>query len=791
MQQKAIIKVKGKELLKKETFDYKIFEITPSRFIESGKALESILDTMTAIYEPRMKYDYLNKSLIINQPSPFYYEILYSDKTIRFNYIIPDKFSKILTNKIDKIFRVATVKEREDYFNDFVGKYYCSFQQKKHFMFSLNSDYRENNLLDNLMSILNNIQEDDKVLLQIGIVPLNDSWKEEWGKANIKHKNGEELVVHTSPVEFVFDNLFKTSESLLDIFDIIAGVNKKETDKFNKNAKQIDRWSSNFYHNSHMTNQKINFNGYETQIRIYSTNEARTRYYGKLLDAAFKILDADQELELGKIKHHKNKGREFDVQFQKQIFSTKELSHFLKLPDRRMQLDYKENLKAIEVTENVIPKELQNGQILIGDTTYKGQKISAYWNTKDYAMATQHKVIVGLQRTGKTSYIKNYAIDAIKAGHSVFILDTIKICETANDVRDFLPVEFHDKIIVLDYSNLDYLLPLAWNELLDVNTTNTREKMMVSSQIAGNLESFIESVAGMTQEDKLSPRMKKFLACSAKLVLSQPNSTIKDVLDVLQEKDIRDEFIQKSGLPENNVIVQELRRLDDKNGGTNYSLISGISDRYSIMTNDYTMETLLSTKPNPEINFKYWADNGYCVLIKLSDLKFDRRSLRPLVSFLYSKIWLSMLARGEQEQPKVTHVILDEIHNFPEVTNMLRTTCRESAKFGLSYVFTNHMLTDLRGLLPAIKSSGSNFMLFKTTKENLKMLEEELMLGGVSIEEAMETKPFHSINIVNFNREYCVFNGKVPDPVDKRYRKHDRNYLDLQCSKKYGVKWEE
>jgi hypothetical protein len=205
-----------------------------------------------------------------------------------------------------------------------------------------------------------------------------------------------------------------------------------------------------------MTTQKVTFNGYLTQIRFYSTNEVMTRYYGKLFEAAFKILDANQELELLKIKLHKEKQRRFNNQVTKQIFSTKELANFFRLPDRRMQLDYKDNLKAIEVTENILPKELQNGQIPIGTASYKGHPIVSYWNTKDYAMATMHKVLVGLQRTGKTTYIKRFAIEAMKAGHSVFILDTIKMCETANDVRDFLPVEFHDKIVVLDYGNLDY-----------------------------------------------------------------------------------------------------------------------------------------------------------------------------------------------------------------------------------------------------------------------------------------------------------------------------------------------
>jgi len=506
------------------------------------------------------------------------------------------------------------------------------------------------------------------------------------------------------------------------------------------------------------------------------------------------MLDADQEIEMGKIKQHKSKERVFESKFSKQIWSAKEIAHMFRLPDRRMQMDYKDSLQSIINVETPIPKELQDSkQIEIGKATYKGTEIPVYWNTKDYAMATQHKVIIGLQRTGKSSYIKNYAIQAMQAGHSVFVIDSIKMCEVASDIRDFLPEEFKDKIIVLDYSNLDFLLPLSWNELLNSKSNSARQKMMISSQISGNLESFIETVGGNGVEDKLSPRMRKFLSAASKLVLSQEGSSLKDVLDVLIEKEIRDEFIEKSGLDESNSMVQELRRLDDpKTGGTNYSLVSGISDRYSILLNDYIMEQLLSVKPNPEIDFKYWSDNGFCVLIKVSDLKFDRRSLRPLVSFLYSKLWLSILSRGQQEQPRITHCILDEVHNFPEVCNMLRSTCRESAKYGLSYIFTNHMLTDLKSLLPAIKSSGASFMLFKTTKENYRMLEQELAEGEVTIEEALaNTKKFHSINIVNYDRQYSVFTTKAPDLLDKRYTRYDRSYLDVECSKKYGTPFED
>ena len=79
----------------------------------------------------------------------------------------------------------------------------------------------------------------------------------------------------------------------------------------------------------------------------------------------------------------------------------------------------------------------------------------------------------------------------------------LKCARLQNDVRDFLPPEYADKLIVLDFGNLDYLIPLAWNELIDANKTiSTRDRMMIASHISGNLEAFIDSISGSGEEGK-------------------------------------------------------------------------------------------------------------------------------------------------------------------------------------------------------------------------------------------------------------------------------------------------
>lgn len=774
-------------LIQREECHYKVYEIVPNRFIETGKTVEEILMTMSSLKDPNIRIK--DRILNIIPTTPFYYEIYYEGRKIHFNYVVPDKYEKILINKIDKVYRIATIKEVKDYFNMFKDKYYCKFEYKKHFLFSLNADYRENGLLEGLLSVLNNIEEKDRLLLQIGIIPLNDTWKEQWRYAYRQYRDGKNMDAHPNFFILLFDKIFEEGNKLMDIFQTAVG--NKNT-KGRGNTDFFDLRRVEWYRARNMTMNKINYKGFLVQIKLFCNNDTNLYYYAKMLDGVFRVLDSDQELVMGKIKKNKYPNRRFDNQVSKNIFSLKELSVFMQLPNRRMQIDFKEYMDTVDKIEVEIPKELRQGGIPIGTATYKGEKINVYWNTKNKHMAAMHKIITGLQRTGKSSYIVNFAIEAIKQGHSVFVIDTIKTCEVASNIRDYLPPEYRHKIIVLDFSNLDYLIPLAWNEIKVTKEMNKRERLKVASMIAGSFEQFLETVGEFTSDnDKLTPRMRKYLSSACKLVMSMEGTTIKDVIDVLQSYEVRKKMIEKSGLSENSLIVQELKKLDNGKGGTKYNEISGIIDRISILFNDYVMELLLSAPPNPKIDFRYWADNGYCVLIKLSDLEFSRVSLKALVTFLFSKIWLTMLSRGMSDNPNLTHVILDEIHNFPQVTNMLRSICREAAKYGLSFVFTSHLLKDLKGLLPYIKGSGANFMLFKTTKENFLLLKEELELGGFEINECLKIKDFHTINIVNYDRDYVVFQSKVIDPVNKRYKKYDRSNIDIECSKKYGVKYEE
>jgi hypothetical protein len=252
----------------------------------------------------------------------------------------------------------------------------------------------------------------------------------------------------------------------------------------------------------------------------------------------------------------------------------------------------------------------------------------------------------------------------------------------------------------------------------------------------------------------------------------------------------RHEFINRSGLKQDSKIIQDMLLLDAKDEGTNYKEIQGIVDRVSILLNDYYMELFLSTPVNPNLNFKYWADNGYCVLLKIPELNFSPVAINCIVTFLFAKIWLTILNRqGSVDKLPHIHVICDEIHKYNQVTKLLYGWIREASKYKTNFVISSHTLLDLKSLLPVFKASGASYMLYKSSPQNYKLLENELL--PYTIEELQNIKPFHSMNIINYNRDYSVFMSESPKPVEKSYKYFDRSGLDLECSKKYGVEYKD
>jgi hypothetical protein len=151
------------------------------------------------------------------------------------------------------------------------------------------------------------------------------------------------------------------------------------------------------------------------------------------------------------------------------LVSTDEMSKIaLQMPTKKLQQRYEDALNVKKNVETDVPTVLRSeNNLLIGHAEYKDQE-SCCWiasNMKEEFHCGY--TFIGKQGSGKDTAIQNFVYQgAMKHNISFFIPDWI--CQPghkglADGVRDLLPP---DKIIDLDLSNEDYIIPMDLSEVI-------------------------------------------------------------------------------------------------------------------------------------------------------------------------------------------------------------------------------------------------------------------------------------------------------------------------------------
>lgn len=118
--------------------------------------------------------------------------------------------------------------------------------------------------------------------------------------------------------------------------------------------------------------------------------------------------------------------------------------------------------------------------------------------------------------------------------------------------------------------------------------------------------------------------------------------------------------------------------------------------------------------------------------------------------------------RENNKASRLCNVIFDEVHQVPTTARFLSNHIIEFRRHRLGLILSCHYLKQLRGLLTALKSSGTSYVLLPgTEKENLDYLKEEL--NPFSIEDGLNLKNHTSLNIVNYGNQYAKFITRLPE----------------------------
>lgn len=704
-------------------------------------------------------------ALIIKGQEHIGYEILLTKDEASFFFIISESQKELVMNELNICWPKATFKIERDYINNINLTVCKELELEHHFFLSLKVDRRGLFPLPELLESSRLLKDDEKVLIQMILVPEEPSWYQDceeairdFKKGYMKEKrtlNKRRLVKQSAKIGLTVVKETLSLISLILTDDDLSGEEWEPVDK-TEYATLFRRGLSDDTH------RKVRFLAYDTILRIgIECSDERKMLLMNTFSRCFNQLSGDNSLverqvDESKLLQHIKKRKPI-FKLDKDLLSTYELSQLIQMPTKTYQLEYK--IKNIEDREIDLPRELLTGTIKIGEVTYKGRKETAYWpNNKN--VLTLPKIVIGPMGSGKDEYTKNFVIDAYKKGDSAIVFDYIKNCEMSESIARYV------NCIKIDLSKRENLFALAYPELQPVGDSWNRLK--VANMLSRQVEYLINSLV----EEPLSSRMSRYLDAACKVVFIHKNGTVADVINVLTNWKIRNEYIRKakySGIfKEDDIEIMDLDSLHEreKDGriiGTRETRIEGITDRINVLMKDIYLRAMCNAEINYNHNFVKWMDEGRIILIQIPEHTFTNKQVKDtIMTYFMSRVWLATLQR--KNHIKICHVITNEIHQVPTAAALISKIITEPRKFGVDFYFTAHYLRQLKALHDGFRSAGASYMLLAgTEKENLKALEEEIK--PFTIEEGLSLKPFHSLNIINYGNQYAKFISKLPPPI--------------------------
>lgn len=756
---------------------YRYLKLIPHSSIRNFKS-DEIASYVNSMYiDMNKRIIKQDKKLVVKSKCKLSYYIYITKNDVEFYFIVPEYHLSMIKQRINNVWNnKITIEEFKEIptFSDKASKYQLSYKNLD--SLSLNYDKRNNDLLASNLTVIESMIEGDTVGIIYNFMPLSNRQKKVWfthyEEDMEKYKNNKSLekfkldprqIAKQAAISFINGlNLF--------IKEIQLAIGKKSTDVAILN--EISNVIVDKKQLSKSTLKKKNDIIINTQIVTFAESNDSIQQ-NKLIDSisnSFDVIREDNQLIYKPIKNT-FKIEDYDYKVDTIRCSDKEISNFIALPGREILNEYK-NISKNEINETEIPKELQTGYISLGENKYKNTIQKAYFSN-DSSLSNLPIAILGGSRSGKTTYSTNLCKNIIDNGEGLIVFDFIKNTEFADNIRSITPT---DRIIDLDLSIPDNLQSFSYNEIQINDKIDPIDIVKKSNMQIQQVMSLVDAI----NEDgsPLTGKMRRYLLSAGKLVFIKNNTSLKDVIKCLQNYNYRMNLINsvnpniKEYLEENIDTLLELNEYDKKTGeivGTKDSKIEGILDRINLLKENINMDIMFNMPPSNNLNFVNAMNDGKVILIRLrEDEFFDKISKNVLVTFFISKIWLASQIRGKEKNIPRCTVLIDEVFQTPMAQRLIGKQLVQSAKFKLKYVLTLHYLNQLyTDVQEALKSANSSYMLISgCDKKAFKELEDEFNLLNYELDDLLNLKRYHSLNLIKTEKSYSAFITKLPPPIN-------------------------
>jgi len=320
----------------------------------------------------------------------------------------------------------------------------------------------------------------------------------------------------------------------------------------------------------------------------------------------------------------------------------------------------------------------------------------------------RHIWAIGKTGTGKSTLIANMAIDDIKKGRGVAIIDPHgDLCET---LLDYIPKNRINDVVYFNPADGEY--PISINPL---EVRNIEEAELVAS---GLLSIFTKLWANVW-----SARMEYIIRNAFLTLAYVPNSTLADVLKILSNRKFRDSVVAK--LEDPNLVhywEEEFNKMPDR---LQKEAIAPIQNKVGQFVTSPMARKIIGS-PQSSINIDEIMNNGQILLANLSQGRIGEDNANLLGAMLITKIQLSAMHRVDMSEKdrRDFYLYVDEFQNF--ATTSFVKILSEARKYRLNLMLANQYMAQVpEEIQKAILGNAGTIISFSAGAEDALILHKE------------------------------------------------------------------
>lgn len=459
----------------------------------------------------------------------------------------------------------------------------------------------------------------------------------------------------------------------------VSSVKKTESDPekatFGTDAKVLER-----------VDEKTSKPGFETAIRIVVSSKTKQMADAHLrnIKSAFAQFTSD----LSGLKGVKTRFKGgFMLNFIYKFFpvaqipffkdisllSTDELATLFHLPNKTVETPHIHWLKAKSAP--VPSKVLDSRGTFIGHGKYRGIKQPVYINYED---RRRHVYIVGKTGTGKSFLLQDMAIQDIKAGHGVCVIDPHG--DLIDEIIKYIPPNRAEDVIYFDPSETTRPMGLNLLEAYD-----EEQKHFLTTAIINLMYKLYDP----QRTGIIGPRFEHAVRNAMLTVMSEEGATFIEVVRILTDAKFVQELLPKVQDP----IIR--RYWTDQIAQTSdfhkSEVLDYIVSKFGRFVTNKTMRNIIGQSAS-SFNFRKVMDEGKILLINLSKGKLGEENSNFLGLVLIPKILVAAMSRQEipEEKRRDFFLYVDEFQNF--ATPDFATILSEARKYHLNLTVANQFI---------------------------------------------------------------------------------------------------